>query len=375
MESISWQIYFMLASCFNLIIVFYMLLRLYATRSNKSYIQFSGYVLFNFLMYCGMFYVINSMENTPSLSEGYVSLIFSSWSLISFVLMNAGIYRLYKAFTFEAQMTTYLAIAFVVIFSLISLMFSPRIYASIFIFFDIVALVLSMLLVRRFVEQKVKFTFSLIGIWSLTILFSLDTLFQIDQIITTSIYGLTFIGYSIFFIIIFERSIELMQLVYHSSITDGLTGLYNRKYFYNFLEREIKINSNVGAIFTDIDNFKKLNDTQGHQKGDEALRHVAKIAKEVADGIGIAGRYGGEEIVLIILGGNIKELAELLRARIEKEAGVTVSVGYHTYVAGTSPGDFLKQSDIAMYHSKQNGKNRVTGYKELSPEQLALMAK
>jgi diguanylate cyclase (GGDEF)-like protein len=370
----AWQMFFLLGSGFVLVLIFYMLMRLYMTRANKSYIQFSSYVSLNIIMYCFAFYFITSGYSLSSLS-GHSYLLFEIWSILCIVLLNIGIYRLYNTFTFEAQVVSYSTIMVTLIVGIISLFLGYSTFRYIFAALDIVLIVGSVFVVGQSVGQRIKFTLSIIGILMLPVSLTIHQFHKLDDFITVIVYASTFIGYGIFFIIVFERSIELIQLVYHSSITDGLTGLYNRKYFYNFLEKEIKLRNQIGAVFTDIDNFKKLNDSQGHQKGDEALRHVANIAKEVSDGVGIAGRYGGEEIVLLITDGNVKEIAERFRSRIENETNVTVSVGYHNYVPGTSPGDFIKQSDIAMYHSKQNGKNRVTGYMNLTAEQIAQCVK
>ncbi len=78
--------------------------------------------------------------------------------------------------------------------------------------------------------------------------------------------------YILLFAIIFERVVEILQSVYRSSITDGLTNLYNRRYFMGRLDPILKSGRPVGAIFCDIDNFKKLNDTQGHHKADGVLK-------------------------------------------------------------------------------------------------------
>ncbi|MCI3920941.1 GGDEF domain-containing protein [Paenibacillus sp. TRM 82003] len=170
----------------------------------------------------------------------------------------------------------------------------------------------------------------------------------------------------IIFLFIFERVLELMQAVYQSSITDGLTGLYNRRFFTRRLQQYVQAGSPVSVIFTDIDNFKRLNDTQGHQRGDEALRQVAGIVIDIAEESGIHGRYGGEEIVMIVTdpkadGGKV---AERVRARIEAEAGVTVSVGWAKWRKGVTAEQLIKQADEAMYVSKKSGKNRVTAYKQ-----------
>ncbi|WP_051318498.1 GGDEF domain-containing protein [Cohnella thermotolerans] len=166
------------------------------------------------------------------------------------------------------------------------------------------------------------------------------------------------------FMLLFERVVELLQSAYRSSITDGLTNLFNRRFFTNQLEHALRSGKPVGAIFCDIDNFKKLNDTQGHQQADIVLKQVASILTEETEGIGLAGRYGGEELVAFVFGQEASSLAvaEKIRARIEKETIVTASIGHCQAGKGTSAEKLMKQADEAMYHSKKSGKNRVTDY-------------
>ncbi|GIQ71295.1 diguanylate cyclase [Xylanibacillus composti] len=171
--------------------------------------------------------------------------------------------------------------------------------------------------------------------------------------------------YAVLLLFIIDRVVELLQATYYSSIRDGLTGVYNRTFFIQKVKEAIKQKKKAAVIFTDIDNFKRLNDTQGHQKGDEALRAVASVIKETADDYGIAGRYGGEELVMMITSqtpASVKKLAELVRRTVEEQTPVTVSVGYSIWRDGVSAEQLLKEADEAMYTSKTTGKNKVTAY-------------
>jgi two-component system cell cycle response regulator len=105
------------------------------------------------------------------------------------------------------------------------------------------------------------------------------------------------LSYSILFFLLLERVIEVMQKSYISTITDALTGLYNRRHFYSSVEKSLRTGQKPSIIFGDIDNFKRLNDTKGHKAGDEILKQVSAIFKDEVEGLGLAGRYGGEEIV------------------------------------------------------------------------------
>jgi diguanylate cyclase (GGDEF)-like protein len=170
--------------------------------------------------------------------------------------------------------------------------------------------------------------------------------------------------YILLFALLFERVVEVLQSVYRSSITDGLTNLYNRRYFMGKLDQALQVGRPLGVIFCDIDNFKRLNDTHGHHKADGVLKQISAILMEETEGAGLAGRYGGEELVALIVGPGLVLLqtAESIRSRTEKEAIVTISVGFSIAQPGDTAESLMKQADQAMYHSKTTGKNRVTDY-------------
>ncbi|GAB2700405.1 GGDEF domain-containing protein [Paenibacillus thermoaerophilus] len=174
--------------------------------------------------------------------------------------------------------------------------------------------------------------------------------------------------YGLILVFLFERTVELLNNIYRSSITDGLTGLYNRAYMQKRIERHLRSGAGIAIVFSDIDNFKKLNDTVGHDKGDEALKQVAEIAREEAAGCGFAGRYGGEEMVIALTDPKVKpaEWAERFRARVEQETIVTVSVGYAKSKSETKAEQIVKMADEAMYQAKTTGKNKVCGYSRRS---------
>ncbi|WP_372663834.1 diguanylate cyclase [Cohnella sp.] len=170
--------------------------------------------------------------------------------------------------------------------------------------------------------------------------------------------------YILLFLLLFERVVEVLQSVYRSSITDGLTNLFNRRYFMGKLDQALRAGRPLGVIFCDIDNFKRLNDTHGHHKADGVLKQVSAILMEETEGVGLAGRYGGEELVALIVGPGLTSLkiAEAIRSRTEKESLVTVSVGVCIANPGDTAETLMKQADQAMYNSKTTGKNRVTDY-------------
>jgi diguanylate cyclase (GGDEF)-like protein len=169
--------------------------------------------------------------------------------------------------------------------------------------------------------------------------------------------------------------------LYNMAITDGMTKLYLHRYLQTRLEEELerakRYKREIAFLMTDIDHFKKFNDTYGHQIGDEVLKKVASIIKERTRKSDIAARYGGEEFAVVLpetSEDGAVQLAEYIRKEIEdsvievdgRELKVTISIGV-SYFNGSSSVEILKEelikkADTALYKSKESGRNRVTKY-------------
>ncbi|WP_297456489.1 diguanylate cyclase [Persephonella sp.] len=155
------------------------------------------------------------------------------------------------------------------------------------------------------------------------------------------------------------------------SETDALTGIYNKGKFNHLLENELKkvkrYNRPLGLIIFDIDHFKKINDTYGHQVGDYVLKTIAKIVKENIRDTDIFARWGGEEFVIIAPETDIsgtRILAEKLRKKIEeynfdKVGKVTSSFGVTEATPEDTPDSIVQRADQALYLAKEKGRNRV----------------
>ncbi len=175
--------------------------------------------------------------------------------------------------------------------------------------------------------------------------------------------------------IVMENS-RLFDKVKSLSIRDSLTGLFNHRHTMEQVANEFgrvgRYEGGVSLLMLDIDHFKKVNDTQGHQAGDMVLRDVARILKDTLRVVDSVGRYGGEEFVCILPHTGHEEAmqtAERLRVAVEehafrtgsRETRVTVSVGVATYPSTRvdSPGGLLREADKALYKAKEGGRNRV----------------
>ncbi|NZD59555.1 PleD family two-component system response regulator [Rhizobium sp. WYCCWR 11290] len=161
------------------------------------------------------------------------------------------------------------------------------------------------------------------------------------------------------------------------AVTDPLTGLYNRRYLDNHLNvlfnRSMARGRPLSVLITDIDRFKHVNDTYGHDGGDEVLREFSNRVRSTIRGADLACRYGGEEFVVVMPDTSPEiaaAVAERLRAAIEnapfmlKHAGealnVTASFGIASRIASVlTPDQLMKQADLALYEAKNTGRNRV----------------
>jgi diguanylate cyclase (GGDEF)-like protein len=160
------------------------------------------------------------------------------------------------------------------------------------------------------------------------------------------------------------------------AIRDGLTGLYNHKFFYTLLEKEVaredRYHNTVALLLIDIDYFKHVNDTYGHRAGDTILSALSKRLMTRARTTDYVCRYGGEEIAVILVETNITEaqfIAEELRILIEKEpfliedgryVSITVSIGVSAYREEAKDAALMvSNADNALYRAKESGRNRV----------------
>jgi len=179
---------------------------------------------------------------------------------------------------------------------------------------------------------------------------------------------------------LFDGEVRHRRIAELRANIDGLTEIYNHRYFQERLVDEIDRTSRYGRAFSvamfDIDNFKAFNDTWGHQEGDKVLKWFAGLCESNIRGIDVLARYGGEEFVVIFPETGSSEafgVVERIRAATEKQSistfgrnkAVTVSAGVACYPDhGASHHALVLSADAALYSAKQQGKNRVCLYEQ-----------
>jgi diguanylate cyclase (GGDEF)-like protein len=190
------------------------------------------------------------------------------------------------------------------------------------------------------------------------------------------------------------------------AMIDSLTGLKTRKYFEKEVGREIEamnLNWNrrqespryehIVILFLDIDDFKSINDRWGHKIGDDVLKEMARVIESKLRDTDIVARYGGEEIVIALLGASEEEAREIAEEKIRKiiedsvaenvrknnvsrevemaDLRVTVSIGLHPVIKGLSLEEAISGADKAMYGAKNRGRNQIVSFDELTPKERA----
>jgi len=171
----------------------------------------------------------------------------------------------------------------------------------------------------------------------------------------------------------------LVKKLEDAAYIDALTGIYNRKHFFELaqvnIERALRFNNSIYVAMLDLDFFKRVNDTHGHAAGDQVLMNTADVIRHTIRSYDLLGRYGGEEFVLLITDLTITEAANIMqriRENIEKsvinyegvEIQITCSIGLAQFTSGDTIESSVKKSDEALYVAKNSGRNQVKIYGE-----------
>jgi diguanylate cyclase (GGDEF)-like protein len=166
------------------------------------------------------------------------------------------------------------------------------------------------------------------------------------------------------------KSLTLEQ----AALTDGLTSIQNRRYFDDALKEYLaefkRIDKPIGLMILDLDHFKQINDTHGHNIGDEVLKSVARCLKELTRYHDVVARLGGEEFAVIVPnidGELLQKLAERIRRSISAlpitsgnvRLAITTSVGLAIWDRRETAEKLVERADKMLYEAKRLGRNRV----------------
>lgn len=158
-------------------------------------------------------------------------------------------------------------------------------------------------------------------------------------------------------------------------VRDGMTGLFNHSFMEQLISdainRSKRSKSPLSLLMIDVDSFKKINDTYGHNAGDDALKRLAKILETSKRSTDYLGRWGGDELILLLTDTNLQgaiNLAEKLRTLVENhtlpnDRHLTISLGASEYTSPDDVAGFIGRADAAMYRAKRGGRNRVASQK------------
>lgn len=221
-------------------------------------------------------------------------------------------------------------------------------------------------------NKKIKGSFFSVFIITTVLDISLFVLYA-SNIYSPIVLVLAIIFQSIFFVSVmfFLNRFEKIKTL---AVTDPLTNIYNRSHFFDVLENEIEKRNrhngdskDLSMIMFDIDDFKKINDKFGHYSGDKVILEIVSIVKNIIRPYDTFARVGGEEFAVIL--NDIKndaslQISERIRKtiadRLKNGYGITISIGIANFEKGDSADTLYKKADDAMYHSKLDGKDKVT---------------
>ncbi|QKQ27678.1 GGDEF domain-containing protein [Candidatus Reidiella endopervernicosa] len=172
---------------------------------------------------------------------------------------------------------------------------------------------------------------------------------------------------------------RLMDTLRESTMRDAMTGLHNRRFLEEYVETLVSSNarrdSDISILMLDLDYFKKVNDTYGHDAGDTVLKEISKVMKKVVRAADLVIRYGGEEFMILLqetAGEKADEVAEKIRAAVEElkvqlpgnVLQKTISIGVSSFPDDSETfWQAVKYADVALYKAKEQGRNRVVHFK------------
>jgi two-component system cell cycle response regulator len=311
-------------------------------------------------------YLIIYSIAAADLNEAVIKEIYGACSLIIFACMQAAFFYFFNP-SKRKELYIHAASIGLALIGLILLIFNGTLGSLVIGITALAYTVGGVKFVGPLLPKTNLFQMSYILFGLSVLFFMVDLLFSL-QIVNFLGLLLQAAAYFLLLLIFYDRIVDMVETASYTAVTDGLTGLYNKVYFIKKVKQYIKEENARALIFVDIDNFKQINTVHGHLLADQILKLVASTLKDVCKDVGLAGRYGGEEMVAVITNHRVDPgtLSETFRALVEELTpnitAVTVSVGYSIYQDDITAEEFIKEADEAMYKAKNRGKNQVVSY-------------
>lgn len=319
--------------------------------------------------------------------DPYVIRVFTGWRIFTFLALGAMYFLVYwmnlvregTTWILVGYLSAYFAVTGYLFGEIRGLSF-PWFYIAYMI--PMFSITLSVDLLSRFVAGTlVTISFVAAYMYNVPGALAYPDLHQFVPLTGSAIFLFTMIGHSIYHldrINFFQSRLvkEQREKVRQLARRDQLTGLYNRREFESRFEEEFerarRYDLNLAVLMLDLDHFKEVNDTYGHQAGDTVLQRVGQVMKSSSRQVDIAGRYGGEEFTMVLPetdedgGANVAERVKdkVEQLDFETEDGEAFSVTTSIGVAGLRGNernheDLIRRADEALYRAKEAGRNRV----------------
>jgi diguanylate cyclase (GGDEF)-like protein len=219
-------------------------------------------------------------------------------------------------------------------------------------------------------KESICLPFNISDEFSLTLLIYVDTTQEVERIkslvpIISNYFDLT--------VPVLQTKL-LMNKLHEKSLRDGMTNLYNRRFLDNYLDKNIKDGDKFYMMMIDIDFFKQVNDTYGHDVGDEVIKYLSDVLARYIKYPNLPVRYGGEEFLAIVYNNNLDEVRQLasdIRAEFSSKVinansetfSKTLSVGIASFPEDSqSAWETLKHADVALYNAKNSGRDKVVTF-------------
>lgn len=316
----------------------------------KYLMYFFNYILILMYLFYSIFFYLNG------------SILFATIKIF-FAIITISLYLVFKNISKDNLYAILLGLIFSIYSIIAYLSTTEANYGFMYIFFIPPTFVFLCGYKKGFNYSIIYFIIILIlGLYDVAVLKN-----QFFDYISFSIFICTAISFLLVCVLIDYSFITLHEKMLNISITDPLTKLYNRRKIDEVLRNEIQNNSSLSVAILDIDDFKQINDKNGHQIGDEVLKIFSQVLQKSIRSTDILGRWGGEEFIIVLPYTNSdeayicvnkikKNIGEIKYQNIEK---ITCSFGIASSDNNLTLDKLILKADTALYRAKATGKNRI----------------